>query len=159
MKQEEIARWLKVITCGIGIMGVFFFVFLVPILAGEVKKSYPHLAYLYWPGLLYILVVAGACFAILLEFWMVCCQIGKDNSFSMENAEAFKQISRLAVLLAAVWFLGAVCLVLLHCLHPALLLFFIFALFMSFAVAICAAALSHLVLKAYQLRQENELTI
>lgn len=159
MSQEEIAKWLKVITGGIGMMGVVFFFLFVPMLAGEMKDGYPEAACLYWPGLIYNFVIASVCYAILFCFWTVCCQIGRDNSFSKENAMAFKRISRLAVLFAAIWFAGFACLVALRCLHPAMLLFLIFAMFISFAVAICAAALSHLVLKAYELRQENELTI
>lgn len=159
MKQAEIAKWLKGITWAIGIMGAAVFFVLIPMLAGEMRRMYPEAAFLYWPGLAYNLVVAVGCYAILFQFWTVCREIGRDNSFSKENATAFKRISILAVALAGVWAVAFAGLILLHFAQPGMMLFLIFAVFMSFVVAICAAALSHLVLKAYELKQENELTI
>lgn len=159
MKQAEIAGWLKAITCGIGMMGAAVFFIFVPALAKEMRRSYPEYAFLYWPGLIYDFIIATGCYAILFQFWNICCQIGLDNSFSRENAAAFKRISRLAVLMAVIWFAGFLGLAVMRYLHASWMLFMLFAIFMSFVVAVCAAALSHLVLKAYELRQENELTI
>lgn len=159
MKQAEIARWLKGITLGIGIMGAVFFFFLVPMLAGQMRQNYPEAAFLYWPGLLYSFLIAAGCYAVLYQFWTVCLEIGNDRSFSKENASAFKRISGIAVVLAVVWFAGIVGLAVLRCIQFGILIFMVFAVFISFAVAICAAALSHLVYKAYELKQDNELTI
>ncbi len=64
------------------------------------------LAYLFMPGLLYGWCIAVICYAILYQFWKVCVQIGKDNSFSKENAKCFRNISHFALLLAVVWFAG-----------------------------------------------------
>ncbi|MDE6888149.1 MAG: DUF2975 domain-containing protein [Eubacterium sp.] len=159
MKQKEIAKWLKGITGGIGLMGMIFFFGLVPVIAGEMRRMYPEAAHLYWPGLCYNVVIAASCFMILYQFWTVCREIGRDNSFSMENAAAFKRMSRLAVLLAAEWFAGFAVLVALRSMQAGIMLLMLAAIFASFVVAICAAALSHLVLKAYELKLENELTI
>lgn len=159
MKQAEIAKWLKGITISIGIMGAVFFFLLVPMLAGDMRKGYPEAAFLYLPGLLYSYVIAAGCYAVLYQFWTVCVQIGRDRSFSKENARAFKQISRIAAVMEVVWFAGLVGLAVLHCVQPAIMIFMVAAVFMSFVVAVCAAALSHLVYKAYELKQESELTI
>lgn len=159
MKQAEIARWLKGITWGIGVMGAIFFFLLVPMLAGEMRQEYPEAAFLYWPGLLYNFVIAIGCYTILYQFWTVCQEIGRDHSFSKENAAAFRRISRIAVWLAIVWFAGLAGLTVMHYMQPGIMLFMVFAIFISFTVAICAAALSHLVFKAYELEQETELTI
>lgn len=159
MKQSEIAGWLKGITWAIGLMGAVFFFLLVPMLAGQMKQEYPEAAFLYWPGLAYSFVIAAGCYAVLFQFWRVCREIGRDNSFSKENAAAFKMISRLAAVLAGIWFAGLAGLAWMGYLQPGIMLFLIFAVFMSLVIAICAAALSHLVWKAYELKQENELTI
>lgn len=159
MKQAEIARWLKGITWGIGIMGIIFFFILVPMLAGEMRRGYPEAAFLYWPGLVYNFVIAAGCYAILFQFWTVCREIGRDNSFSSENAEVFKRISRIAVVMAVLWFAGLAGLTMIHYMQPGIMLLMVFAVFVSAAVAICAAALSHLIWKAYEMRRENELTI
>ncbi len=159
MKQEEIAKWLTWITYSIGMAGAVVFFFLVPIVAGQMRLEYPEAAWLYWPGLGCNFLVAAGCYLILYQFWTVCREIGRDNSFSMENAQAFKRISRIAAGLAVVWFLALAGLTVVHALWAGILLFLFFAVFISFAVAICAAALSHLVWKAYEMKQENELTI
>ena len=140
-------------------MGVIFFFVLVPVLADEMRRGYPEAAFLYWPGLVYNFVIAADCYAILFQFWTVCREIGRDNSFSRENAAAFRRISRIAAVMAVLWFAGLAGLTIMHYMQPAILLFMIFAVFVSAAAAICAAALSHLIWKAYEMQQENELTI
>ena len=86
-------------------------------------------------------------------------QIGKDNSFSKENAKCFRNISHFALLLAVVWFAGIVFLAILAVRQPGISIFMITAVLLSVMISVLAAALSHLILKAYELKQENELTI
>lgn len=159
MRQMETAKWLKGITIILGIMGLLFFFLIMPLLAEEMAKNYPEVSFLYWPGLIYGWFIAFFCYAILLQFWKVCVQIGRDNSFSKENAKAFAVISRLALLLAGVWFFGMLALALKRWLNPGIGIFMILAVIISVIVAILAAALSHLIQKAYELKLENELTI
>ena len=102
---------------------------------------------------------AVICYAILYQFWKVCVQIGKDNSFSKENAKCFRNISHFALLLAVVWFAGIVFLAILAVRQPGISIFMITAVLLSVMISVLAAALSHLILKAYELKQENELTI
>lgn len=159
MKQKEVSKWLKGITIAIALMGIVFFFFVVPVLADEMRNMYPEVAYLYWPGLIYGGVIGIACYAILLQFWKVCCEIGKDNSFSKENADSFVMICRIALVLSLIWFGGLVYLSCIHCLNPGIAIFMIVAIFISIVIMVLAAALSHLILKAYEMKQENEFTI
>ena len=99
------------------------------------------------------------CYAILYQFWKVCIQIGRDNSFSAENARSFALISRFAVVLAAIWFAGVVALAILKYLVPVYGFFMLLIAVIFIAVAVLSAALSHLTYKAYEMRQENDLTI
>ena len=108
---------------------------------------------------LYGWCIAVICYAILYQFWKVCVQIGKDNSFSKENAKCFRNISHFALLLAVVWFAGIVFLAILAVRQPGISIFMITAVLLSVMISVLAAALSHLILKAYELKQENELTI
>ena len=159
MKQIEISRWLKMITIAIAIIGMIFFLWIVPTLAEEMRDMYPEVAFLYWPGLIYGGLIAILCYLILFQFWKVCHEIGVDNSFSFENACSFKIMSRYAAIMAVIWFIGLVGLSIKNWLQAGIMLFMIFAIFASIVVAICTAALSHLVLKAYEMKKENELTI
>lgn len=159
MQQKEVAKWLKVITIITGLAGVIFFFLIMPVMAADVAEMYPEVAYMKWPGMIYGWSIGVLCYAILFQFWKVCVEIGRDNSFSAENAKSFKVISRLAVLLAVVWFAGLVFLAIMKCLGPAYAIFMILIAFICIVVGVLAAALSHLVYKSYELRQENELTI
>jgi len=44
-------------------------------------------------------------------------------------------------------------------LNPGIMLLIIGVIFISIIITVLAAALSHLIIKAYELKQENELTI
>ena len=159
MKQMEVSKWLKAITVLTGIAGLFFFFLVMPVMAHDIAVMYPEAAYLLWPGMIYGWGIGVICYAILWQFWKVCVEIGRDNSFSAENARAFAVISRLAVCMAVVWFAGVVFLALVHALGPAFGIFMILIAFICIVVAVLSAALSHLVYKSYEMRRENELTI
>lgn len=159
MNQKQVSIWLKGITVAIAIMGLLFFFLVMPYMAHDIAESYPEAAYLFWPGMIYGWGIGVICYAILWQFWKVCVEIGLDNSFSKENATSFVNISRLAVIMAAVWFCGIVFLAVVHCLGPAYLIFMILLIFVCVVLAVLAAALSHLIYKSYELKQEQDLTI
>jgi len=159
MKQQEVSRWLKGITIALALMGAVFFFAIMPRLAYEIKIQNPDFAAYYWPGIIYGWVIGAGCFVILYQFWKVCVEIGKDNSFSKETSGAFVRISRIAFTLAVIWFSGIIVLLVLEILNPGFLILMSTAVLISIIVAILAAALSHLILKAYDLKQETDLTI
>ena len=151
MSQKQVAGWLKGITLSIAGMGLLFFGLVVPYLAWDMAVTYP--------GILYGWGIAVFCYAILYQFWKVCVQIGRDNSFSGENARSFVVISRLAFVLAVVWFAGILFLAAKRALGPAFLIFMILLIFINVVIAVLAAALSHLIYKSYEMKQDAELTI
>ena len=89
MSQKEVSKWLKVITILVGVAGIIFFFVVMPYMAYDVAAAYPEAAYLKWPGMIYGWGIGVICYAILYQFWKVCVEIGRDNSFSAENAKAF----------------------------------------------------------------------
>lgn len=159
MSQKEVSRWLKGLTIAIGLMGVLFFFVVMPYMAQDMADTYPEVSYLMWPGMIYGWGIGVICYAILYQFWKVCVEIGRDNSFSAENARAFVMISRLSIVAALVWFVGIVVLALVGCLGAAFGFLMILIAFIFIVVAILAAALSHLIYKSYELKQEQDLTI
>ena len=102
----EISKWLKGVTIGVGFMGALFFAWIMPVTADTYRKAVPELAYLYWPGMIYGWVIGAGCYWILFQFWNVCTEIGRDNSFSMENVKSFQIISRTAAVIGVIWFTG-----------------------------------------------------
>ena len=85
--------------------------------------------------------------------------IGKDRSFSMDNARLLQRISRLAAGDAVFFFLGNVLLLLLNMSHPGVVLAALVIVFVGVAVAVAAAVLSYLVQKAAALQEQSDLTI
>lgn len=160
MNQKEVSKWLKGITILTGIAGLVFFLLVMPFLAFDVAGVYPEVAYLKWLGIIYGWGIGIMCYAILFQFWKVCAEIGRDNSFSAENARAFKMISRFSVFTAGLWFAGILFLsMIVHALGPAYGFFMLLLAFAFIVLAVLSAALSHLVYKSYEMRKENDLTI
>lgn len=84
MKQTKISYWLKGMTILLAVMGIFFFGALTAY-AFRLKAQGNVL----WGWVGFSWYIAVLCYLILFEFWRVCTQIGKDNSFSLENAKYF----------------------------------------------------------------------
>ncbi|MBQ3584256.1 MAG: DUF2975 domain-containing protein [Lachnospiraceae bacterium] len=159
MNQKKMSILLKGIAIMVGIMGALFLIILMPMLAKDCKEIYKEFAYLYWPGICYGWLIGIICFGALYQFWKICNEIGKDNSFSMENIKSLNTISMLAFLVAAIWFAGLVGLIMIGSMSISFFLLMSLATLVSLAISIIAIVLSHLVRKAYELKQESELTI
>lgn len=123
MKRMEVAKWLKGITIILGLMGAVFFFLILPMMAGEMKTAYPEVAFLYWPGMCYGWLIGVLCYLCLYQFWKVCTEIGRDNSFSKENAKSFVVISRLTLIIAAIFFAGVLFLAVNRWLNPGIMIF------------------------------------
>ena len=159
MKQKEISRWLKAITLLVGCMGLVILFLIVPIAANEMKIGYKEVAFLYWPGVIFVWGAGALAYSCLFLFWKVCTEIGKDNSFSRENATYFICISRITIIMALYFFFGGVVITVNGWIQVAILFLFVICVLICVAVSVLAAALSHLIRKAYEMKEENELTI
>lgn len=159
MKQLEMARWLKLITVIAGGIGTFFCFVIVPSWSRDFIKDYSDIKFLWNYFVAFIWITAIPCYLALYKFWGICTRIGRDCSFCIENATALKTISRYFIADCIIYVVAAVAAFFLGVLHPGILLFITVILFIGFALAIMSAALSHLVFKASDLKQENDLTI
>ena len=137
---------------------LIFFVF-IPMYGKAVAVEYPEFAYCYVPWLVFLLIFSLPCFGALFFGWKISANIGRDNSFSYENAKDLGIISVLAGADSAVFFLGNAILLFLKMSHPSIALFSLFAVFAGTAITAVCAALSHLVQKAAAMKAENDLTI
>lgn len=159
MKQKELSRWLKAIDLVAGIIGLLLCGLVAPALGRAFVEEYPQLHGWFWPTLLYIWLMAAVVYVCLWHAWKIFTEIGKDNSFSLINAKRLRSVSRLALLEAGLICIGVVVLMLKNLLHPSILFAMLFLLFLAIALSVVCAALSHLVEKAYLLKQENDLTV
>lgn len=159
MNQISLSKWLKGIIAGMAVCGGIIYFYLIPYLGKEITWANPEFAYCYWPWLIVLWISAIPCYVALFFGWKIVVEIGKDNSFSRKNAEYLKRISVLAVT-DSVFFFGAnLVLMMMGMNHPGVFLLSLFVDFAGIAAAIVSASLSHLVQKAAEIREENELTI
>lgn len=159
MNQKTLAAVLKVITVCAALCFVLIFFVFIPMYGKAIAVKYPEFAYCYVPWLVFLLIFSLPCFGALFFGWKISVNIGRDNSFSYENAKYLGIISVLAGADSAVFFLGNAILLLLNMSHPSIALFSLFAVFAGTAITAVCAALSHLVQKAAAMKAENDLTI
>ena len=159
MSQKSIAKMLKLFCVVVAVVGAFFFLVYAPLLVEELAIMWPEAAYLRWPGLIGIWVIAVLCYAVLGNFWMICVRIGEDNSFCNENADCMKRMGLLSFVVA-VLLTGAM--IFLGCLgFLGIAYFIVYSLLMCVVcgVGVLCLALSALIRRAAQLKEENDLTI
>ena len=159
MSQKSLSKWLKAIIGGMAICGALIYLYIIPILGRDLVDARPEYTSWYFPWLAVVLVSAIPCYWGLYFGWKISTEIGKDNSFSMENAEYLKNISILAALDSLYFFAANVVFMVINMNHPGVFLISLIVVFIGLAVTVAAAALSHLVRKAAEIQQENELTI
>ena len=140
----------------IGLLAAFVF---LPMLASALLEEFPAYQKWYWPCLIYGWVVLLPGFAGLWEFWKICVEIGRDNSFSQKNARSLFRICLLALTMAALLAVGVAALCLLGMGLPALLIAMLGFAAACALVALLANALSQLVRRAAAIKRENDLTI
>lgn len=140
----------------IGLLAAFVF---LPMLASALLEEFPAYQKWYWPCLIYGWVVLLPGFVGLWEFWKICVEIGRDNSFSQKNARSFFRICLLALTMAALLAVGVAALCLLGMGLPALLIAMLGFAAACALVALLANALAQLVRRAAAIKSENDLTI
>ena len=159
MEQKTFSRWLKGIIIGIGLCGAVVYAAVVPALAAYMLARYPEFSMAVLPWKLFIWCSGIPCFAVLYFAWKIVSDIGLDRSFTNENAKRLKWVCGLAAGDALFFFSGNVLLLFLNMNHPGIVLASFVVVFIGIAVAVAAAALSHLVTKAAALQEQSDLTI
>lgn len=156
MKQKKICRWLKGLTVLLGIMGVAFFGG-VTVLAFYMRQQNPQ--DLVWSFVFFSWYTAVLCYGVLFQFWNVCTQIGRDNSFSLENVRSFHRMAMLGVAAGAGYLARMVYLIAAGGFRWPVFLYNFALILLSVVFVTLCEALSQLVRNAYEVKRENELTI
>lgn len=159
MKQKHLSKWLKLILIGIGICGLIIYAMIIPMYGLDLKARYPEFSNRFLPWLIFVWVSGIPCFIVLNFAWKISNNIGKDQSFTEQNASLFKLISVFSVADAGFFFVGNIVLLLLNMSHPGVVIASFAIVFLGVAVAVAAAVLSHLVKKAAALQEQSDWTI
>lgn len=159
MNQLKLSKWLKAIIIGTAICGAIIYFYVFPFWGQDILVSHPEFTSWFWPWLIFLWLTSVPCYAVLVCGWKISAEIGKDNSFSVKNANLLKLVSTLAAGDSAFLLIGNIVLLLLSKNHPGILFLSLLIVFAGIAVTVASASLSHLVMKAAKIREENELTI
>lgn len=159
MKQDALAKWLKFIIVGVGFCGLLTYTVIMPRFAAYLVRQNSMLEKNVLPWLILIWISAIPCYAVLALSWKIADNIRKDRSFSYENAEFLKWISYLSMGDSVFVFLANIIFLLLDMSASAVMLVICIIVFAGISISVCAAVLSHLVVKAATIKEENDLTV
>lgn len=162
MKQKSLSRWLKIITIGMALIGAVLYFFVFPVLGNELVQQYPEYpeySHCFYLWLIFLWLTAVPCYIVLVLVWKIAGNIGKDNSFCKENAVMMKNISLLAAIDSAFFFIGNIVYWLIGFNYLLIMLASFIVVFIGVAFSVAAAVLSHLIYKAADIKEENDLTI
>lgn len=144
MNQKKMSVMLKGIAVTAGMMGLIFLAVMMPMLALDCRREYEEFAYLFYPGLAYGWLIGILAFAALYEFWKICTEIGRDNSFSKENVLSLNRISMIAMIEAGIWFVGLVGLIIIGSIGIGFIVLMTVAIVISLAISIIATVLAQI---------------
>ena len=146
MQQKTLVAWLKAIVVFFAFLLALLLFLVVPTIGWQAAKRAPQAAFLFWPCLIFIWVLGAPIYRMLWEAWKVCGRIASGKPFCAGNARSFIVI-------------GQYSLQDLHVYPAGIPLFSLLLIFIGLAVSVAAATLSHLIYKACELDEENQLTI
>lgn len=159
MDQKKMSKWLKAIIVIAGLCGLAVYILAIPMLGDEIIYEYPEFSGWYWPWSLFLWIAGVPCFIALFCGWKIAASIGRNESFTVANADCLRRIARLAAGDSFFIFAGNMMLLLLSMNHPGIVLCSILAAFAGIAIAITTEALSRLVREAAALQEQSDLTI
>lgn len=159
MKQASLSHWLKFAIVSLAGLGLLVYGLVLPLSGLSIAGNNPEMAYRFWPWLILFWLTAIPCYAALVLGWKIASDIGQDRSFSDANARRMKWISNLALGDVLLFFLGNLVLFFLSMSHPGVFLLSLLPDMLGVAIAVCAAALSHLIYKSARLQQDADLTV
>lgn len=159
MEQRKMVKWLKFLVIFVAICGLILCAVVIPVVGRELSGMSPELGRYFKPWVTFVWVLAIPCFAALVHAWMIFSNIEKDKAFSMENAKHMEKISYLAGADTIALISGNIVLLILNMNHPSVFLVFLMIGIIGIGISVAAAVLSHLIQKAANLQDENDLTI
>lgn len=159
MNQSFLSKWLKWIIGIVGLCGLLVCTRVIPSLGKMMLSEYPEFSYCYLPWMILIWVTAVPCYVVLGFGWRIAGNIGRNCSFSLENAKLLKWIAVLAAADAGCFFAMNIVYLFLNMNHPGIVLMSLIVLVIGIPISAVAAALSHLVRKAAELQEQSDLTI
>ena len=159
MTQKGLSNALKAIAITMGFCGLLIYIYIVPtVLNGYIDEGQMAQKNML-PLLIPICITSIPVFIALVFGYKIANEIGKDNSFSEKNSTLLKNISYLSMIDTIIVAILSIASFILKLCPGILIMFFILVVVAGIVIFIITATLSHLVLKAAIMKQEQDLTI
>ena len=129
MRQKELEKWLKIVIIAVALCGLVVCAVAIPWIGHVFIASDPQVSGMYIPWLVMFIISAIPCYVILYLGWRVAVNIGKDRSFSMENARHIKLASKIILFDALYFFVVNICMWRIYVNHPGVILALVFIVF------------------------------
>jgi len=159
MRQKELSVWLKLIIVFCGIFGLLLCFYIGPVIGKRILMDSATFKILYKPAILFIWITWIPFFIALVLGWKICSDIGSDHAFSVKNAVRLKIISILSIIEGILYISALFYLFVVGSYHTNVLIVMLLILFFSVVISVFTSMLSHLVRKASEIKQDNDLTI
>lgn len=159
MQQKSLALWLRVIMVFVSIVAATFLLWVLPVTVREMGEGFPEFEAVTLPCLISVRACVIPVAVAIVSFFRITGEIGRDNSFCEKNAKLLKLIGIMAVIDTGITAFVLVLTSIYGAINMGTLIVMFTVITFGFTVAIMAFVLSHLVLKASKLREDNELTI
>ena len=156
MGRVGLVRTLKGVIIFLAVMAAVCYLVIFPQRVQEAGGMY-DMEWIVTPGIAAVSLSAIPVAIALALFWRICTEIGRDNSFCRRNARWLSGIGFCALLDTGYCAVGTVTIELL--VGSPIWILGMGVCMVGLAIALAAFLLSHLVLKAADLKAENDLTI
>lgn len=159
MKRVGLVRTLKGVVLFLAAIVALFYCWVFPELIGEICRVEADFDWMLAPSVVAVSLSAIPIAIALALFWRICGEIGRDNSFSYTNARHLIGIGICAMVDSGYCVVGTVTVFAITGGHPGVLLLSTAVVLGGLTIALAAFLLSHLVLKAAEMKAENDLTV
>jgi hypothetical protein len=159
MRQKELSVWLKLIIVICGFFGLLFCIYFSPEIGRKILLNSDNLKKLYNPFITFIWITGIPFFIALILGWQICSDIGSNQTFTVRNADRLKIISILSMIEGVLYVGALLYLFVVGSYQTNALIVLLLILFFSVVISIFTSMLSHLVRKASEIKQDNDLTI
>ena len=156
MKRLGLVRTLKGAILFLAAMAALCYAVIFPQRIQEAGAAY-NAAWMITPGIVCISISAVPIAIALVLFWQICTEIGRDNSFCHKSAGRLTAIGFCALIDTGYCAVGTVTIELM--VGSPIWVTGLMVCTVGLAIALAAFLLSHLVLKAADMKAENDLTI
>lgn len=159
MEIRKLSKFLKFILTGLFVLGLIFYIFILPLIGKTIVEVNPELSNWYLPWLIFLSLTSIPILLGLFYSAKISKNISYDLAFTEENSKYLKYISRLALIDSVFFFLGNIVMLLLNMNHPSVLILSILISFFGLSLYVIFSILSCFVSKSADLQSENDLTI